>query len=496
MSRNYGYGSLGRRSGSAAWQWVVIGMILGFMCSAVVVIGGLAAGFLSLDPAAVAANQATQTPFIITATPEPVTPTDTPTITPSPTHTEEIPLNVAAPTASPTVIPTLLTPAPTATTATSGGQSGGGLTSGGAGAQLLPGQTPQNVTGVQPSGVSESLRTIASEVRLVTGGEFQMGTTPAEVVQAVDECTAGYGGAAGACQLSYGEDAQPQHPVTVSSFNMEVTEVTYAQYVAFLNEMGPGSHRNGCFGLPCVRTNIEAAEVSEILFDSANYSVTPALNNFPVSNVSWFGARAYCEAIGRRLPTEAEWERAARGDDGRIFPWGNLWNPDYAATSRSTNPVRVPVTEYSNVPSVYGQINLAGNVAEWVNDWYGDRYYSLQQQSGNVIDPQGPSSGSQRVVRGGAWSSVPFFSRTPHRQSWEPNDPQPWIGFRCVEDIDATAGASGNTTGTLPGQVDPATLGITDTTGGTTSEESAPNAQPTLPPAPVIPATATSTLAP
>ncbi|MDX2161062.1 MAG: SUMF1/EgtB/PvdO family nonheme iron enzyme [bacterium] len=482
MSR---YGSLSRRrSGGAAWLWVVSGIIIGFMCSAVLFVGALALGALAIDPAAIAAAQATQTPWIITNTPPPVTPTNTATITPTASPTVNAPLDaVQPPTASPTLNPTLQTLAPTATT---GGSTGaGGITQ------------PNTQTNAQqvapPAGaqtVSTALLALASDTVLVEGGQFNMGTTPAEVVAAVDECLAGYGGEPGACQLSYGEDAQPQHRATVNSFNMETTEVTYAQFVAFLNEMGPGSHRNGCFGQPCARTNVEASEVAEILFDSANYSVVPTLLSFPVTNVTWYGARAYCEALGRRLPTEAEWERAARGDDARIYPWGPTWSSTNAATSRSTN-ARVPVTDFATVPSPYGAINLAGNVAEWIADWYGERYYSAAEAGG--LNPQGPPTGSQKVVRGGAWSSVPFFARTMHRQSWEPNDPQAWIGFRCVEDISAQPGTGGTTgnanTGLLPGQTaptntpDPASLGLLPQ-GSTTSGEESLNAQPTLPPAP------------
>ena len=477
MSR---YGSLSsRRSGSAAWQWIVIGGIMGLMCSAVLVVGAIAAGLIAVDPAAIAAAQATQTPFIITSTPLPATPTDPVTATPSLTPTTDAPVaEILAPTATPTLNPTIQTLAPTA--------SPTGSTS-----LNVPNSQPTGSTGgtggATDAGVSQSLRALASEVRLVSGGQFQMGTTVAEVIAAVDECLAGYGGDPGSCQPSYGEDAQPQHAVTVSSFNMEVTEVTYSQYVAFLNEMGPRSHLNGCLGQPCARTNIEAAEVAEILFDSANYSVVPTLSNYPVTNVTWYGAVAYCRAIGRRLPTESEWERAARGDTGYIYPWGNTWDPNNAATSRSTvAEVRVAVTDYSNISSPYGMINMAGNVAEWVNDWYGERYYGSAEAGG--IDPQGPATGSQKVVRGGAWSSVPFFARTMHRQSWEPNDPQAWIGFRCAEDISAapnTGGGSG--TGLLPGQqtptptVDPALLGINTTPGGADEEG---GSSPTLPPAP------------
>ena len=160
-----------------------------------------------------------------------------------------------------------------------------------------------------------------------------MGTTAAEVNAAVQDCKNGYGGDPGNCDASMGEDSAPQHNVTLAPYSMETTEVSYAQFLAFMNALGPGSHRNGCGGQPCMQTRNES-ETSNIQFDGANYSVLLAINDYPVANVTWYGAKAYCEAIGRRLPTEAEWEHAARGNEGNIYPWGNTWDPTRASTKR------------------------------------------------------------------------------------------------------------------------------------------------------------------
>ncbi|PJF33776.1 MAG: hypothetical protein CUN57_01270, partial [Phototrophicales bacterium] len=170
--------------------------------------------------------------------------------------------------------------------------------------------------------VPEVLQSIRSLTVSIPGGTFTMGTTPSEVVQAVEECTTRD---AGACVAAYGEDSYPAHPVTLNPFLMETTEVTFAQYVTFLNVKGPNSHLNGCAGFPCIETRNENPD-AVVTFDSANYSIVETLAEHPVYGVTWYGAREYCEAIGRRLPTEAEWERAARGDDGRIYPWGNTWD--------------------------------------------------------------------------------------------------------------------------------------------------------------------------
>lgn len=459
-----------RRSGSAAWQWIVIGMVLGFACSVILVLGSLAAGLMSLDPNRVA-NAPTQTPFIITATPAPVTPTLTPTIGP-PTATQGIVLEVQAPTASPTIPATLQTVAPTLapTMQTTLGTAG---TGGNGGAQL--------------GSNTRFARTMngRSEVTEIPAGSYQMGTTIAELTAAVQECVGGYGGDAGACQLSYGEDSFPQHPVTVSGFRIETTEVTYAQYLTFLNEMGPGSHRNGCNGMPCMETRNDS-ETSNVSFDSANYSVPSVISDFPVTNVTWYGAQAYCEAIGRRLPTEAEWERAARGDQGFIYPWGNSWDGSRATTRRladGTLGQAVSVFSFPLGSSPYGVLNMAGNVAEWVYDWYDPRYYA--NPTASQPDPTGPLAGTEKVNRGGSWDTMPFFARTVHRRNQDPLDPTADVGFRCAEDLDAATstapiGAESPVTGgsdlALPiNTPDPALLGA--------NEEQIDSA-PTVPPAP------------
>ena len=313
MSRNYG--SLNRRSGSAAWQWILIGIIIGFGCSAIVLLAGLASGAFTVGQTV--ADLPTQTPHIITATAEPVVATATATED----LATDIALNVQAPTATPTLNPTLLTlePTITPTDAATPTETAGTIT---VGSQTTAG------------GQFDRVAAIASPLVSIPGGQFAMGTTVAEITSAVAECQQGYGGEPGTCQLSYGEDSVPQHNVTVSPFQMETYEVSYEQYLTFLNSLGAGAHRNGCLGQPCIQTRADS-ETSNITFDSANYNVNAAILNLPVSNVTWYGAMAYCQAIGRRLPTEAEWERAARGDDGRVFPWGNTWDPANAATRRA-----------------------------------------------------------------------------------------------------------------------------------------------------------------
>jgi iron(II)-dependent oxidoreductase len=470
MSRNYG--SLNRRSGNAAWQWILIGVIVGFGCSTIILLAALAAGALTLDGQSVA-DLPTQTPFIITATPDPETavPTATQALA------TDTALNIQAPTATVTLNPTLLTLEPTTaptTAATATATTGVNTLAGG-----------NNAGG----GRFDRVLAIVSPMVSIPGGQFAMGTTPAEISAAVTECQQGYGGEPGACQLSYGEDSVPQHNVTVSPFQMDTYEVSYEQYLTFLNSMGAGSHRNGCLGQPCIQTRAES-ETSNITFDSANYNVNVAILDLPVTSVTWYGALAYCQAVGRRLPTEAEWERAARGDDGRIFPWGNAWDPANAATRRANVAEKSAVDAFATISSPYGAINLAGNVSEWVSDWYDPRWYGRPEAT--QPDPQGPATGTTKVNRGGSWDTVPFFARTPHRRDSDPLSPTAELGFRCVADANSAAVAT-QSTGPIGGQpagtVDPAALGVIPgaTAGAGANEETTANqlnSAPTLPPRP------------
>jgi formylglycine-generating enzyme required for sulfatase activity len=466
MSRNYG--SIGRRSGGAGWQWLVIGLVLGLACAAVLVFVGIISGLLNISGTSLA-FQSTNTPIVITATPLPVTNTSVPTevvVTAAPTS-GGVQLAVQAPTATPTVLPTVLTlpatPSPTTfPTAQSANPNASSAGSGEVDTLLLD--------LVQPS-----------ELLPIPGGQFVMGTTAAEVNDAVEECIA----QGARCTVAMGEDAFPQHNVTLSAYQMELTEVTYAQFIAYMNyleqTLGQRAYFNGCFGQPCLKTNIES-QTSSVIYDSVSYDVLDVIEGLPITEVTWYGARAYCEAIGRRLPTEAEWERAARGDDGRIYPWGGPWDPTLAMTNRSTTadgsaPSKIGAEQFPLGASPYGLLNMAGNVSEWVFDWYDTRFYGRTEAT--LPDPVGPASGTTKVIRGGSWDNPPFFSRTVHRQDFAPNDGSPAIGFRCAADAATTPtniGAQGD--GGIPGvgTPDPALLGLPTATTPS-------NAAPTLPPA-------------
>lgn len=313
------------------------------------------------------------------------------------------------------------------------------------------------------SDVDPRLLAIASELVPVNGGTFTMGTTTEEAAQAVDECAL-FGKQ---CDILWTQDSTPAHQVTLDPYQIEVTEVTTTQYVAFLNWMGPESHKNGCLGQPCVNTSLEQPETSYINYDGEQYSVkNPQFySNHPVTQVTWWGAEAYCNAIGRRLPTEAEWEHAARGPDNYYYPWGFEFDPSRAMSSINETPGTVPVTQYPTGASPYGALNMAGNVEEWVQDWYSPSYYSeIATNPTLALNPQGPISGTERVLRGGSWDTIPIFLRSMHRRSHAPGEPTPSIGFRCVSDAPAQA---------------PLTAPLA--APGGTGAESVPGGAPTLP---------------
>ncbi len=149
-------------------------------------------------------------------------------------------------------------------------------------------------------------------------------------------------------------------------------------------------------------------------------------DDHPMINVSWEEARVYAQWAGGDLPTEAQWEKAARGTDGRKYPWGEEWDANRCA-NKLTCPM--PIGSYLWGASPFGILDMAGNAAQWCRDWYGNEYY----KSGNDRNPPGPAHGIQRVLRGSAWSGFnPSYFRCANRFLQNPTYRFPFLGFRCV----------------------------------------------------------------
>ncbi len=269
----------------------------------------------------------------------------------------------------------------------------------------------------------------------VEGGQFTRGTSPDEIAQAVRLCSATL---QGSCDPALSADALPAHTLQLDTFWMDTTEVTFRQYVNFLNTLGARSHLDGCGGQFCVVTSYES-NTSAITYDGTGYDTSnPAFDDFPAVNVTWYGARAYCQSLGRRLPTEAEWEYAARGIRETVYPWGNEW--DYAAANvrGSTNNDGTiiagaqPIGGHVAFASRDGIRDLAGNAAEWVADWYAADWY--RQPGSRAVNTAGPASGTEKVVRGGSWNDSAFFARAAQRDYLPPETTSFSVGFRCVSD--------------------------------------------------------------
>jgi formylglycine-generating enzyme required for sulfatase activity len=215
---------------------------------------------------------------------------------------------------------------------------------------------------------------------------------------------------------------RPEHPVWLPAYYIDQFEVSLALFAQFLKESGTP---------PPPTWDDEAATT---------------VGNRPAVGLSWEQAAAYCKWAGKRLPTEAEWEKAARGTDSRRFPWGHM-QPfvDIANYNRgawvSEAVTLIPVdggVEGMSVRhgtkqggrSAYGAYNMSGNVAEWVNDWYDREYYA----KGPKRNPTGPEQGERHVIRGGSWNDQPSALRTTARYAAEPDYQDRTLGVRCAMD--------------------------------------------------------------
>jgi sulfatase modifying factor 1 len=207
-----------------------------------------------------------------------------------------------------------------------------------------------------------------------------------------------------------GFDERPRRTLVLGAFAIDRYEVTNFQYQQFVDATG---HRKS--GPP------------------ARYAknMSKMLNiNQPVVYVSWEDAETYCHWKGKRLPTEAEWEKAMRGSDGRLWPWGNVEQPNGANWARvqDGHEVSAIVGTFQTDKSPYGVMDGAGNVMEWVDDWYAERYFEEAPEQ----NPQSPDHGVFRVLRGGGYTTTGTDIRITSRSKMVPDFRDETIGFRCA----------------------------------------------------------------
>jgi sulfatase modifying factor 1 len=235
---------------------------------------------------------------------------------------------------------------------------------------------------------------------LVPAGEFEMGAE-GDPAAAADE--------------------GPKHKVYLDSFYIGKYEVTNRQYHTFVQATG--------------RQRPEHDDPKYNLWRGGE--LLDGVADLPMINVTWDGAATYCKWAGGRLPTEAEWEKAARGTDGRAYPWGNEPVTGNRANFSIENvtfwegpATLAKVDQYEFGKSPYGAYEMAGNVWEWTQDWYDETYY----KSSPAKNPQGPPGGKEKVVRGGSWQSNAQTVRAANRHKHNPTDRRIYVGFRCAKE--------------------------------------------------------------
>lgn len=287
----------------------------------------------------------------------------------------------------------------------------------------------------------------------VPAGEFEMGSSNEEIDFALAKCNdyvhIAHPGEED-CPRELFEMQQPVHKVYLDSYWIDRTEVTNAMFAKFIEETGYKTDaeklgQSWIFAIELERG--EEVKGADWQHPHGPSTSIEGLNAHPVVQVSWNDAAAYCTWAGRRLPTEAEWEKTARWDpqtgQAYRYPWGNapVAGDLLNYSDRNLNIVytdmtqddgyqyTAPVGSYPMGASPYGALDMAGNVFEWVQDYFDDGYYSISSYE----NPQGPTNGIYRVLRGGSWQGDSRVTRSADRSQFpHPSRAMNWAGFRCA----------------------------------------------------------------
>ncbi|MEW5719798.1 MAG: SUMF1/EgtB/PvdO family nonheme iron enzyme [Chloroflexota bacterium] len=209
------------------------------------------------------------------------------------------------------------------------------------------------------------------------------------------------------------DDEKPPHTVYLDAFWMDKYEVTNALYKKCVDAG------------KCTAPSLKTSYTRDSYYGNAQY------DNYPVIFVSWDDADKFCAWAGKRLPTEAEWEKVARGTDGRVYPWGSTFDKNLLNSFEGGKGDTTAVGSYPGGASPYGALDMAGNAWEWVADWYSSNIYSSSPRN----NPTGPSSGQYRVLRGGSWFSDAACARAASRSyyRYSPDLRADYWGFRCAQ---------------------------------------------------------------
>ena len=219
-------------------------------------------------------------------------------------------------------------------------------------------------------------------------------------------------------ELQYDDTEQPQRRVWLNQYEIDRDEVSLGEYLRWLRQ----------------QERHPPEEVKKLIDHVMTiHAMQPeTLTRWPALYVTWPEASDFCRTQGKRLPTEAEWEKAARGDSGNLFPWGQ--KPPTPALAMFGQyhaheiPIVASVDSGEEGRSPYGLHHMAGNAAEWVEDWFGIDYYATMPDR----NPHGPANGRYKVVRGGSWKSAPALLRTATRSGASQDRRAATIGFRCA----------------------------------------------------------------